>query len=179
MVKVEEQDEDGLGETTSRYFRQSTSDRTNASTVTMIDKPTPDDKPPVVPQSNKKRALPISPARRSARKRVKVEDDEPYRSPSSSPLTDLEDLPLGFNKNAHDRKPKTERHSPLNTVSMALPNEVDVDVKPSPEKKKKESKKPIIKLKLDKPHPAPPRWERQSELIDTMRKKIVAPVDTL
>lgn len=36
-----------------------------------------------------------------------------------------------------------------------------------------------IKLKLDKPHPEPPRWRRQYELIEKMREKIVAPVDTL
>lgn len=36
-----------------------------------------------------------------------------------------------------------------------------------------------IKLKLEKPHPEPPKWRRQYELIEKMREKIVAPVDTL
>lgn len=36
-----------------------------------------------------------------------------------------------------------------------------------------------IKLSLDKPHPEPARWRRQYTLIESMRSRIVAPVDTL
>jgi endonuclease-3 len=36
-----------------------------------------------------------------------------------------------------------------------------------------------IKLSLDKPHPEPKGWRRQYELIERMRERIVAPVDTL
>jgi hypothetical protein len=53
----------------------------------------------------------------------------------------------------------------------------------TPRIKKESTAKPRpstpIKLKLDKPHPEPPRWRRQYELIEKMREKIVAPVDTL
>ncbi|WVR04183.1 hypothetical protein IAU60_001183 [Kwoniella sp. DSM 27419] len=41
------------------------------------------------------------------------------------------------------------------------------------------SKKPLPLLALDKPHPAPPRWEEQYRLIEHMRKGIVAPVDNM
>jgi endonuclease-3 len=33
--------------------------------------------------------------------------------------------------------------------------------------------------KLEKPHPAPARWEEQYRLIERMRKGIVAPVDDM
>ena len=41
------------------------------------------------------------------------------------------------------------------------------------------SKKPMPKLALDKPHPAPAKWEEQYRLIDRMRKGIIAPVDDM
>ncbi|WWC69038.1 uncharacterized protein I206_102974 [Kwoniella pini CBS 10737] len=44
---------------------------------------------------------------------------------------------------------------------------------------KSTSKKPFPKLSLDKPHPAPPRWEEQYRLIEHMRKGIIAPVDNM
>jgi hypothetical protein len=74
---------------------------------------------------------------------------------------------------------KTERDmSPLKSVK-------DESATPArtPRIKKESTAKPRpstpIKLKLDKPHPEPPRWRRQYELIEKMREKIVAPVDTL
>jgi endonuclease-3 len=43
----------------------------------------------------------------------------------------------------------------------------------------KSSKKPVIQLALDKPHPAPPKWEEQYRLIKKMREGIIAPVDNM
>lgn len=88
------------------------------------------------------------------RKRVKVEDTSHDRS-ASSPLTDLEELPP---------------HLRLQSIP------IKVETAPSTTPK---SKKPVVKLKLEKPHPAPERWEKQWDLILRMRAKIIAPVDTL
>lgn len=90
------------------------------------------------------------------RKRVKLEDTHsPQDRSASSPLTDLEDLPP---------------HLRLQPIP------IKVEKAPSTASK---SKKPIVKLKLEKPHPAPANWARQYSLIEGMRAKIVAPVDTL
>jgi hypothetical protein len=74
--------------------------------------------------------------------------------------------------------PKVES-TPMRTVK----NEEPTSVRKTPKIKGETSAKPRpstpIKLKLDKPHPEPPRWRRQYELIEKMREKIVAPVDTL
>lgn len=62
----------------------------------------------------------------------------------------------------------------------------DADVKAEPQSPATPSRKKTgggsstpIKLKLDKPHPEPPRWRRQYTLIEQMRARIIAPVDTL
>jgi hypothetical protein len=83
-----------------------------------------------------------------------VEDTSQARL-ASSPLTDLEDLPT---------------HLRLQSIP------IKVETAPSTTPK---SKKPVVKLKLEKPHPAPEHWEKQWDLILRMRAKIVAPVDTL
>lgn len=44
---------------------------------------------------------------------------------------------------------------------------------PSPRKKK------LIQMSLEVPHPTPPLWEEQYNAIKEMRKKYVAPVDTM
>ncbi|OCF34089.1 endonuclease III [Kwoniella heveanensis BCC8398] len=49
----------------------------------------------------------------------------------------------------------------------------------SPRTPKSASKKPFPQLALDKPHPAPARWEEQYRLIERMRKGIIAPVDNM
>lgn len=75
-------------------------------------------------------------------------------------------------------KDAEKESTPLRTVKA----EEATSVRKTP-KIKKEGPTPRpstpIKLKLDKPHPEPPRWRRQYELIEKMREKIVAPVDTL
>ncbi|CAE6434319.1 unnamed protein product [Rhizoctonia solani] len=48
----------------------------------------------------------------------------------------------------------------------------------SPTKKKPAKQKPIV-MELEKPHPAPPNWEKQYSLIEDMRSRIDAPVDTM
>jgi hypothetical protein len=87
-------------------------------------------------------------------KRVKLEDTSHDRS-ASSPLTDLEELPP---------------HLRL----QSIPIKVETALSTTPK-----SKKPVVKLKLEKPHRAPENWEKQWDLILRMRAKIIAPVDTL
>jgi hypothetical protein len=102
------------------------------------------------------------------------EESERSRSPASSPLTDLEELPAHL-QIAHLPRPIKSDPTPLNPGSL----EDDDDDGPKPKTKKSPAKKPTIKLKLDKPHAEPKNWERQYGLIEVMREKIVAPVDTL
>ncbi|KAF8710851.1 Endonuclease III -like protein, partial [Rhizoctonia solani] len=49
----------------------------------------------------------------------------------------------------------------------------------SPTKKKPATKQKPIVMELAKPHPAPPNWEKQYSLIEDMRSRIDAPVDTM
>ena len=60
--------------------------------------------------------------------------------------------------------------------STPVKKEREEDVKQTP---KSSTKKPLPLVALDKPHPAPPRWERQYALIKRMRDGILAPVDTM
>ncbi|TFK66771.1 DNA glycosylase [Pluteus cervinus] len=48
----------------------------------------------------------------------------------------------------------------------------------SPKKKKKSKQKPI-QLALETPHPAPEKWREVYDLITEMRKRSIAPVDTM
>jgi endonuclease-3 len=59
--------------------------------------------------------------------------------------------------------------------------DIDMDIKPSvtTPKTPKSSKKPFPQVALEKPHPAPARWEEQYRLIERMRKGIIAPVDDM
>jgi hypothetical protein len=74
--------------------------------------------------------------------------------------------------------PKMES-TPMRTVKHEEPTSVRKTPKIKGESSAKPRPSTPIKLKLDKPHPEPPRWRRQYELIEKMREKIVAPVDTL
>ncbi|KAK4688175.1 endonuclease III, partial [Tremellales sp. Uapishka_1] len=67
------------------------------------------------------------------------------------------------------KKPKLEPSTPVASAS-------DLDTKPKP---KSASKKPVIQLALEKPHPAPPKWEAQYNLIKRMREGLIAPVDDM
>lgn len=69
-----------------------------------------------------------------------------------SPLTDLEE----------DAPPKKKRRKAEQVKKEGTPRKA----------------KPI-QLALDKPHPAPPRWEEAYSLIKAQRATIVAPVDTM
>ena len=112
------------------------------------------------------------------------EEGEGGRSDSmgSSPLTDLEELPayLQIDQLPPQIKAELDHLNPnSNSSSHNATDEAEPhpDLKPKP--KKSPAKKPTIKLKLDKPHAEPKNWERQYALIEVMRGKIVAPVDTL
>ena len=98
------------------------------------------------------------------------------RSPGSSPLTDLEELPAHL-QIAH--LPPHIKPDPNSLNPNTLNDDHEDEEKPKPKPKKSPAKKPTIKLKLDKPHAEPKNWERQYGLIEVMRAKIVAPVDTL
>lgn len=95
---------------------------------------------------------------------------------SEPPATPLRRLTRAQKPPQTNASVKTEAETPLRAVkeesgTPARTPKVKKDAKPR-------TSTPI-KLKLDKPHPEPPRWRRQYELIEKMREKIVAPVDTL
>ncbi|WWC60036.1 uncharacterized protein I303_102599 [Kwoniella dejecticola CBS 10117] len=84
------------------------------------------------------------------------------------------------------RKRTKFSNSTTTTPTIVKTENVDVDIEDSPngststpKTPKSASKKPFPKLSLDKPHPAPPRWEEQYRLIEHMRKGIIAPVDNM
>ena len=151
--------------TTSKYFRPA-SPLKQTRVLSMNDlsesetKPVPDRSP--ISSSIELKRRPVTPPV-TQRKRIKLEESpSPLRDHLvSSPLTDLEDaaflLPAASSSGFHSVK--------IETASTS--------------QNASKSKKPSIKLRLEKPHPAPARWEQQYTLIERMRAKIVAPVDTL
>ncbi|QRW00820.1 HhH-GPD superfamily base excision DNA repair protein [Ceratobasidium sp. AG-Ba] len=146
--------------------------------------------------------------RRSPRKRQRVNlidpsdsKDEPHpKSESESSLTSLDDseydeapgpsASMNISKFAYSAS-RPRRPASVKTPSKKLKIEDAVEtegVKPktkaqktSPTKKSNASprKKKGIVMELDKPHPAPPNWEKQYKLIEEMRENIQAPVDTM
>ncbi|QRV86771.1 HhH-GPD superfamily base excision DNA repair protein [Ceratobasidium sp. AG-Ba] len=146
--------------------------------------------------------------RRSPRKRQRVNltdpsdsKDEPHpKSESESSLTSLDDSEydeapgpsagMNISKFAYSasrpRRPASVK-TPLKKLKIEDEAETE-EVKPktktqktSPTKKLNASprKKKGIVMELDKPHPAPPNWEKQYKLIEEMRENIQAPVDTM
>jgi hypothetical protein len=92
------------------------------------------------------------------------------------PATPLRRVPRAQRTPQTNAVVKAEAETPLRVVkdesgTLARTPKVKKEAKPR-------TSTPI-KLKLDKPHPEPVRWRRQYELIEKMREKIVAPVDTL
>ena len=96
----------------------------------------------------------------------------------------------------------TRSMTTLKSSSNLISDEIKLEVPPSPSPGKKakiehpstpfsasnpdrpstprsSSKKAMPILALDKPHPAPARWEEQYRLIEKMRKGIIAPVDDM
>jgi hypothetical protein len=99
-------------------------------------------------------------------KRIKIESSTPTPKSMRSSTT---------------RRPTTKgEQSPLNDIEDLTPpppNQATPTLKSTPKPRAYTPTK--IRLSLDKPHPEPPHWRRQYELIEKMREKIVAPVDTL
>lgn len=84
------------------------------------------------------------------------------------------------------QEPQTSTRTPRRSARQigAPAEEVEIeDMVATPASKPAKSPRPYtptkVKLALDKPHPEPKNWRRQYELIEKMREKIVAPVDTL
>jgi len=89
--------------------------------------------------------------RRSKRARVKLEPD----------VVDIEDtIRVASTSSESPKKSKVRKAGASSSI-------------PSPKKPKP------IKMELDNPHPAPENWEETYDLIKEMRKKTVAPVDTM
>ncbi|WWC87459.1 uncharacterized protein L201_002348 [Kwoniella dendrophila CBS 6074] len=78
------------------------------------------------------------------------------------------------NDNVNDTGSSKKRRTPT-TVKV---ESVENNESPS-SSSKTPRKKPLPQLFLDKPHPAPPKWEEQYKLIEHMRKGIIAPVDNM
>lgn len=117
----------------------------------------------------------VTPLRRSTRS-VKAEPVTPP-APGSSQSANKRSLTASLQKFAYD-SPSKKVKLEANAESLRSPPLVAVELDEKP-KRKTASKKPVIQLALDKPHPAPKNWERQYELIEKMRKGIVAPVDDM
>ncbi|KAL8276394.1 hypothetical protein RQP46_011192 [Phenoliferia psychrophenolica] len=102
------------------------------------------------------------------------------RSTFNSRVT-LYEPPTAAASGSGSTRPST-RSSPLPpaaSTSASAPG----DVKPSPKVKSSPTKSPRkpmpFKLALEKPHPAPKRWQEAYEIIRKQREGIVAPVDTM
>ncbi|QRW15325.1 HhH-GPD superfamily base excision DNA repair protein [Ceratobasidium sp. AG-Ba] len=128
------------------------------------------------------------------RKRQRVEFDEPTSDEESydvsdddSSLTSLEpsvfddEVPGWSTPKAPCPQVTTLAKSPLKQLKLedmspkfkSKRSVEQAPLSPSPRKKK------AIAMELDKPHPAPPNWERQYKLIEEMRANVQAPVDTM
>lgn len=92
------------------------------------------------------------------------------------PATPLRRVPRAQRTPQTNAAVKAEAETPLRVVKEESGTPART---PKVKKEAKLRTKTPIKLKLEKPHPEPPRWRRQYELIEKMREKIVAPVDTL
>jgi hypothetical protein len=152
---------------TSRYFKKATSPLSPPPAAT-VESRTPTK--PVVTMIES-----VTPLRRSTRG-VKVEPVTP-EAPETSQSASKRSLIASLQKYAYDTPSKRVKVED-NADALRSPELVALE-DDKPVKKKTPSKKPVIQLALDKPHPAPKNWERQYELIERMRKRIVAPVDDM
>ncbi|ORX36218.1 DNA glycosylase [Kockovaella imperatae] len=108
-----------------------------------------------------------------------------FASSSSSPKRVKKESPMtptsaktASTSTADASSPSTPRSSKRARVKLEpmTPETSGIERPPTP---KSSSKKPMPLLALDKPHPAPPKWEEQYRLIERMRKGIIAPVDDM
>lgn len=152
---------------TSRYFKKASSSL-SPPPVTGFESQTP--AKPVVTMIES-----VTPLRRSTRG-VKVEPVTPGE-PETSQSEGKRSLTASLKKYAFESPSKRVKVE-HNADALRSPELVALE-DDKPVKKKTPSKKPVIQLALDKPHPAPKNWERQYELIEMMRKGIVAPVDDM
>ncbi|KAK8861201.1 hypothetical protein IAR55_002020 [Kwoniella newhampshirensis] len=86
-----------------------------------------------------------------------------------------------FQNQASPSTPSPRKKKPRIVTPVKVEDAKDllVKVEDRPKTPKSASKKPLPQVALGKPHPAPARWEEQYNLIERMRKGIVAPVDDM
>ncbi|KAI9508452.1 DNA glycosylase [Russula earlei] len=135
-----------------------------AVTLFKLESPDNGDSAPV-PESS------VPAARRSTRKRVKVEDEvvkaeemvygDGESGVSPPPRTTASQAPAGERKRTRAKSPSRSERILTGTPSA------------SPQKSK------AIKQALEKPHPAPVRWRETYDGIKEMRSRFPAPVDTM
>ncbi|CAE7141274.1 unnamed protein product [Rhizoctonia solani] len=125
-----------------------------------------------------------SPVRRSARKRARVEPVV-VKDEEESELSELDDV-KAEEKPSLDKYAYSGPSSRAAKVQLKLEDMDDIKLHTSPKKEpasssptKKKAKQKPIQMELAKPHPAPPNWEKQYALIEDMRSRIDAPVDTM
>lgn len=97
---------------------------------------------------------------------IKVEEDESLIS-----LAGIADPPV-----TPTRPRKRVKREPVTPIDQKVKVEGGLD---TPGSQPRSAKKVMPLPKLEKPHPAPARWEEQYRLIERMRKGIVAPVDDM
>jgi endonuclease-3 len=124
-----------------------------------------------------------SPARRSPRKRAQVTYQDHDASAGESDLTDLEDL-------ASPRRSPVKKTTTRTLVKFTRKNAKHIEVKEEDTameggKAKVKAKGPRVAKpkkvpsKLEVLHPAPDGWEEVYGIIKAMRKREIAPVDTM
>lgn len=101
------------------------------------------------------------------RRKVQVDENEPTVKPT------LNVKPTSSSAKPHQSLQESIKTEPEPESLVAIQ-----DVKP-PTPTRSKSTSHGLQLSLAKPHPAPPRWAEQYALIERMRSKIIAPVDTL
>jgi endonuclease III len=123
-----------------------------------------------------------SSARRSPCKRAQVSYEDNYASVDELDLTDLEDVATPPRSSV--KKKALTRTLVKRTRKTADPVQVKEEVSvteggKSRGKMKVQRKPKKIPSKLEIPHPAPDNWEEAYGMIKEMRKREVAPVDTM
>ncbi|KAG9120513.1 DNA N-glycosylase and apurinic/apyrimidinic (AP) lyase [Ceratobasidium sp. 392] len=99
----------------------------------------------------------------------------PARPTRSAPKTPFKQVKLeeAFGIPEHGGSPESAKSKAGTRKTKTSSSPTKKTTNTSPRKQKK------IVMELDKPHPAPPNWERQYKLIEEMRANVQAPVDTM
>ncbi|WVF66948.1 hypothetical protein IAT40_001691 [Kwoniella sp. CBS 6097] len=141
---------------------------------------------PISPSTQKSTSSPhFTSLRRTTRSLVRTADPSASEAPSQA--TDVVRKRIDVSKYEYTPSTPSPRKKPrLDASPIAVKQELGVagpstplTSQASPRTPKSASKKPFPQLALDKPHPAPTRWEEQYKLIERMRRGLVAPVDNM